>query len=91
MNDLSERLEVLSGILGRCALLGFGLLLIWCGVMVWGGGIVYRMAQSLGVAPHECALIVFGLLGATKIAILLFFLIPYIAIRLTFRRRRLRA
>ena len=88
MNDLDEFLVTISQILGRCILMGFALLVVWCGAFWWGRDLIDRQAQWFGVTPHECALMVYGALGLTKILVLVFFLFPYIAIRLALRKRK---
>jgi len=85
---MPELLDVISRVLGWCVLMGFALLLIWCGAFWWGRDLIFRQAQWFGLTPHECALMIYGALAATKILVLLFFLFPYIAIRLFLRKRR---
>ena len=88
MGDSSDSLSVVSQILGRCVVMGFALLLIWSGVMIWASGFVFRPAQWFGLSSHECALVVYGALAVTKILVILFFLIPYVSVRLVLRRRK---
>jgi hypothetical protein len=89
MNDLNELLDAVSGILWRCFLIGIVFISIWFGVFKWGTGLVYRQGQQwFGLSPHECALVAYCGLGLAKVFTYLFFLAPWIAIRLVLRKRR---
>ena len=87
MVELNELLESISQILGLCILFGIAFLLIWFGAFLWGSELIYRQGQWFGLTPHECQLVAYGGMGFAKILILVFFLFPYLAIRLVLRKR----
>ena len=88
MNSLNDVLDTMSAILGRCFLMGYAALLVGCGVAVWGSAWVNRIGQWFGLTARECAIADYGALGVLKILVIVFFLIPYIAIRLVVRKRK---
>jgi hypothetical protein len=88
MNDLNEAMDTFSQILWRCAVIGYVFVLIWFGVFYFGSELIYRQGQWFGLTPHECALVAYCGMGFTKVVVLVFFLAPFIAIRLVLRKRR---
>jgi hypothetical protein len=89
MNEENQILETLSRILWRCAVLGYVLLLVWYLASIAPGDLICRMqGSSFGLTPHECALVNYCGVGLTKIAVLLFFFFPWVAIRLVIRKRK---
>ena len=87
MSELNEKLEVASRILLRCAVLGILFLLIWAAVYFGARDFFYAQGQWFNLTPHECDLIHYGGMGLVKIFILIFFLVPSIAIRMVVRKR----
>jgi hypothetical protein len=82
-----EFLDVLARVLLRCWLFGFALLLIWLGLLLFGGEAVYRLhSQLFGLSKHELNVIMYCWLGSFKILILTFFFFPWLAIRLVLRQ-----
>jgi len=70
----------------RCFVLGYLLLLLWFVVYVLAGD--FGIAGKLfGLTPHEVDKINYCGMAFVKSAVLLFFLLPYIAIRLVLRKR----
>ena len=82
----NERLDTLAKILLRCFVLGYVLLILWF--------VLYLAAGDFGIGgkwfdltPHEVGTINYRGMAVAKIAVLLFFLFPYVAIRLVLRNR----
>jgi hypothetical protein len=84
-NDL---LDAIAGVLLRCVCLGFGLLIIWAAVYFAAGDLLFRLNGPLfGLTQHEVNLMHFYGIVFVKCLVLIFFLIPYIAIRLVLQKR----
>lgn len=84
-----EFFRQLSKVLLRCWIFGFALLLIWFGVFVVAGESVHRHhAQMFGLSWHEMQLIFYCGMGLLKLFVLLFFFLPWLAIRLVLRSTR---
>ena len=85
LKNSNELLDTVAKILLRCAVLGFVLLFLWFGV--------YSLAPAalrgglFGLTSHEVDLIHYCGIGFTKILVLLFFVFPYISIRLVLRQK----
>jgi hypothetical protein len=83
-NDL---FDTLAKILLRCFVLGYFFLLLWFAVYIFAGDVVYAIGGRLfGLAQHELDMINYCGMAVVKVAVVLFFLFPYIAIRLVFRK-----
>jgi hypothetical protein len=81
-----EFFDILSKVLIRCWLFGFALLLVWAGVVLLGRDLVYPLNSDLfGLAEHELDLISYSGIVFTKVIVLVFFFIPWAAIRLVLR------
>ena len=85
LKSSNELLDVVSKVLLRCAVLGFLLLFLWFGV--------YLLAPAglrgglCGLTPHEVDVVHYCGIGFTKILVLVFFVFPYISIRLVLSRK----
>ena len=88
MSDLNETLDTVSQVLWRCFLLGVFFLFVWFAAFFWAGDLIYGQGAMFGLTPHECNLIHYGGMGLVKALVLVFFLFPYIAIRLILKKRR---
>ncbi|OHE79038.1 MAG: hypothetical protein A2107_14790 [Verrucomicrobia bacterium GWF2_62_7] len=87
-NEINDLLDALSKVLLRCALFGFLLLLLWSGLCTLAGDLVYGLHGRLfDLTRHELSLIHYSGMAFTKICVLIFFLFPYIAIRLVLHKR----
>jgi hypothetical protein len=87
-NYVNELFDALAKVLLRCFVLGYSLLLLWAAVYLVAGDVIYLPAGKLfGLTPHEVDVIQYGGIAAVKCVVLLFFLFPYVAIRLVLRRR----
>ena len=85
--DIAAWLDAIARVLLRCFVLGYVLLLVWVGVYLLAGDWLYRLNAALfGVTKQEMNLL--HLVGITfvKCCVLLFFLFPYVAIRLVVRK-----
>jgi hypothetical protein len=94
MSDVTrttDLLDVLAKVLIRCALFGLGLVLLWWGVFKLTDGLLYGLHERLfGLTSHELDVIFYCGIVLTKLAVLLFFFIPWLAIRLVLRSARRR-
>ena len=88
MSDTNECLEVAAKVLWSCFLLGMTFLLVWVAVFFIGGDMIYQQGRVFGLSVHECNLIYFVGMGLVKTIVLVFFLIPHVAIRLVLRQRK---
>jgi hypothetical protein len=79
-------LEVIAQILLRSTVLGFLLILFWFGLYMLVPGPMYGQAKWFGLTPHEIDLIHYCGMAFVKMCVLIFFLFPYISIRLVLRK-----
>jgi hypothetical protein len=87
-NNSIELLDAVAKVLLRCVVFGFALLLLWVGAFFLAGDVIYGVHGKLfGLTPHELDLIHYCGIAFVKLCVLLFFLFPYLAIRLVLRRR----
>ena len=86
--NVNDLLDALAKVLLRCFVLGILLLLISFGVFLlvddWAHGF---HAQWFDVSKHEFDLLYYYCMAYMKMCVFLFFLLPYIAIRLVLRKR----
>jgi hypothetical protein len=88
-NQANDFFDALARILLRCFVMGYLLVLLWFVFSIvlsealygWLGGKLYGLTQ------HEVDLINYCGLAAMKLIVILFFLLPYAAIRLVPRKR----
>jgi hypothetical protein len=85
----NELFDTLAKILLRCFVLGYCILLLWFVVYLIGGELLYGKigGKLFGLTPHEVDIINYCGMAVVKVLVLLFFLCPYIAIRLVLRKR----
>ena len=82
-------LETLARILIRSFLLGWALLLLWFVFYLFLPGWMYEMnTRWFNIDRHEFDLINYCGIGFVKMCILLFFLFPYLSIRLVLRKKK---
>ena len=87
-DETNDLLQAVAGILLRCFVLGYLFLLLWFGAYVLAGDLLYRLNGSLfGVTQHEINLMHFFGMALVKLILFVFFLFPYVAIRLVLRNR----
>jgi hypothetical protein len=88
MDDVRASLEVRARALLWCFVLSVVLLLFWGVFYMVGGAWAYGLhARWFEITRHEFDLMIYGGMGLTKVLALVFFLIPYIAIRIALRQR----
>ena len=81
-------LESLSAIFGSCFLLSFAFLLFWFLFYLVGGDWGYKITSKwFEVSRHNYDLMSYFGIAFVKICNILFFLFPYISIRLLLRRK----
>jgi hypothetical protein len=86
--ELAERLDVIAGILIRCFLGGILLLTVWFFCLVLAGDCIYQLHSRWFAIPRPAFdALHYALMAVTKIALLLFFLLPWIAIRLVLKKK----
>jgi hypothetical protein len=86
--ELAERLDVITGILIRCFLGGILLLSAWFLCFVLSGDCIYQLHSRWFSIPRPAFdTLHYALMGLTKIAIILFFLLPWFAIRLISKKK----
>ena len=86
--DIQEHLDALAGILIRCFLGGMVLLAVWFAWFVFAGDWIYQLhARWFQIPRPSFYAIHYAGMAVTKIAIILFFLLPWIAIKLMSRRK----
>ena len=88
MSDaIRESLGVLGKVLLRCWIIGFVLLFGWLGAMLLMGDTIYKLHGPLfGLSNHELDVIFYCGMGLLKLCVLVFFLIPWVAIKLVLRK-----
>jgi hypothetical protein len=82
-----DPLDMLARILLRCFGLGYLLLLLWFSIYLVASGVFYWQAKLFGLTPHEVDLFHYCGIAFVKVIVILFFLFPYLAIRLASRKR----
>ena len=88
MESHYEGLEIISQVLWRCVLIGFLFIMFWAAMFMFAGDLMVRQCAMFGLTAHECAVLHYGGIGLYKGFILIFFLFPFVAIRLVLRKRR---
>ncbi len=87
-SELAARLEVIAGILIRCFLGGILLLSVWFLCFALAGDWIYQLHSRWFAIPRPAFdTLHYALMAVTKIALLLFFLLPWIAIRLISKKK----
>lgn len=84
--EINQLLDTVAKVLLRCFVLGFLLLLLWFFAYLAGGELIYRQGTWFDLTPHEINVIHYCGMAFVKMCVLLFFLFPYIAIRLVLRK-----
>ena len=80
--DIQKRMDVIAGILIRCFLGGMVLLMVWFAWFTVAGDWIYQVHSRWFQIPRPSFdAIHYAGMAVTKIAIILFFLLPWIAIK----------
>jgi hypothetical protein len=84
----SDFFDTLAKVLMRCWIFGYLLLLIWLGVILVAGDVVHRLHGGMfGLSSHELDVIFYSGMGLLKLFVLVFFFIPWLAIKLVLRTK----
>ena len=87
-HETSNLLDAVAKVLLRCFVLGYLFLLLWLGGYLVAGDFIYRLNSRLfGVTQHEMNLMHFFGMALVKLILFVFFLFPYVSIRLVLRSR----
>lgn len=85
--QITEWLDVVAKLLLRCWLFGFLLLLLWFGMFMLAGDVIYNLhGKMFGLSPHELSLIHYSGMAFVKLTVILFFFFPWAAIKLVLRK-----
>jgi hypothetical protein len=85
----TEFFDTLAKVLLRCFVLGFLLLLIWVGAFVLARDVIHNLhGKMFKLTPHELNIIHYCGIAFVKLCVFLFFLFPWIAIRLVMWKAR---
>jgi hypothetical protein len=82
----TELLDAIARVLLRCTIFGFLLVLVWFAAYLLGGEMIRAQGAWFHLTPHELDLIHYCGIASVKMCVLLFFLFPYIAIRLVLKK-----
>jgi hypothetical protein len=86
-DEMNHLLDIISGVLIRCFLLTFALLLTWFLFFLLGGEQGYRIhSQWFDLSRRDYDLLSYYGMAFMKISAILFFLFPYVAVRLVLRK-----
>ena len=81
--------DTLAKVLLRCWIIGFLLMLFSFVVFMLTGEIIDEIhGKMFGLSPHELELVIYCGLGLFKLFVFIFYLFPWIAIRLVLRKAR---
>ncbi len=87
--NVDETLEVVGQVLIRCVVMGVIVLFWWWGMLLVAGDFAYTVhSKFVPISLQQFNVIHYAGMLLTKAAISVFFLFPYIAIRLVISRRR---
>lgn len=83
--------KFLEGVLLRCFIIGFVVLIIWFLFFLVAGGLIYDVHGSMfkEITDRQFEVIHYCGMGLTKLFIFVFFLFPYVAMRWTGKRQKL--
>lgn len=88
-DEQNDLLEKLSAVLIRCFFLSLALLFIWLIFYSIGGSAGYSLhSRWFELSKHDYDLLNYFGVAFTKICAIVFFLFPYISIRLVLHRRK---
>ena len=81
-----EFFEILGKVLLRCWVFGFLLLLLWFGSFMTGT--LHKLhGPMFGLSPNDLNVIHYSGMAFAKLAVILFFFCPWLAIKLVLRKR----
>jgi hypothetical protein len=80
-----EFFDTAAKVLLRCTVFGFVFILLWFMLYMLAPGPMYDQGKWFGLSPHEIDLMHYGGMAFVKMCVLVFFLFPYLSIRLVLR------
>ncbi len=81
--------DTLAKVLLRCWIFGFVLLFLWLAAVLVMGETIHTLHGPLfGLSNHELDVIFYGGMGLLKLCVLVFFFMPWLAIRLVLRKAK---
>jgi hypothetical protein len=88
-DELNNLLDAVAGICLRCFILSICLLLLWFVFFLVGRDWVYSIhSRWFEIDRYSFDIMCYYLMGITKIVTFLFFLLPFIAIKLILRKKK---
>jgi len=88
-DEQNNLLDAVAGVLLRCFVLSVCLLLFWFVFYLAAGGWAYSIhSRWFELSRHDFDLMYYYVMAFFKMASFLFFLIPYIAIKLILRKKQ---
>ena len=79
----SDFFTTLASVLLRCWLFGFVLLFIWFAAVLFAGETIYAIHGAMfELSQHELDVIFYCGMGLLKVCVLVFFFIPWLALKL---------
>ena len=89
IKNVENLLDAIGRVLIRCFVMGVVLMLVWLGFLVLAGDFAYNVhSRFIPISREQFNCIQYAALAITKGCIFLYFLLPYIAIRLVLSRRQ---
>jgi hypothetical protein len=82
----TELLEAAAKVLLRCTVFGFLFVLVWVAAYLFAHDMIQQQGGWFGLTAHELGIIHYCGIAFVKGCVLLFFLFPYVAIRLVLRK-----
>lgn len=79
-------LEIVAKILGWSSIFGLLIVTVWFGVYMTGA-VCSLHGPMFNLVLHECELLSYGGLALTKILVLIFFALPWLAIKLVLKKQ----
>lgn len=76
-------LQMIQELLGWCTVINIGILLVWALFFVLAHNFMYRMhSRIFKITQQQFDALHYGLIGGMKILLIIFNLVPYLAIEL---------
>lgn len=87
--EVNDLLDAVARVLSRCVVIGVLILLVAFGMVLVGDDLVYSIhGKWFDITRHEFQVIVYCTLALAKTCVAIFFLIPWLSIRLVLRKRK---
>ena len=85
-----ELFDTLAKVLLRCWIFGFALLLVWFGFYMLLGDVIHGLhGEMFGLSKHDLNLIHYAGMGLVKLLVFVFFLFPWLSIKLVLWKEKL--